>query len=53
MVAYESFKNSLKIHKEKTKELKLCLMSVFVTDIQMRLNFMSNFLDQNITKSKH
>ena len=33
MVAYEGLKNSLTIHKEKTKEINNCLMSVYVRHV--------------------
>ena len=41
-VAYESFRNSLIIHKDKKKRRNNCLMSVFISDI----NFTFNLLGQ-------
>ena len=45
------FKNSLIIHKEKAKEINVYWVSLYL--IKTRLNFKSNFLDQNNPKSKY
>ena len=46
-----AFKNSSMIHKERTKEINVKWVSLYL--IKTRLNFTSNVLDQNIPKSKN
>ena len=48
---YYNFKNSLIIHKEKQKKIDVLGVSLYL--IKTRLNFTSNFLDQNNPISKY
>ena len=41
VVAYESFRNSLIIHKENLNKGYLCLMSVFISDVDTAKNYVN------------